>query len=307
MTLANGDALLNKRKHNNTNDTDKLLMQSKTLQELKERGTRHHKLVLFESTCKEIMFNDNPYLLTGYREETANSWSKCFASLVTLHNDTGNVWTHLIGAGWALYLIYDAIYNEPLRNLPSDDLLAFICFLGLTTICLFTSSIYHLFRTHSVEVYVVLLTCDIIGITFQVFGSTFLLVFFEMNCYTWWRNIYMVYLCILAIITAVYVPYLVRNRYAITVLNCAVTLNSFLFRKTSLRTFLLVCFALTGIVCWTHHFFLVGGQWNTYNTITLRHLLTTYAWVGAGLVIRRIRIPEYFAPGLFDVWVSRLN
>jgi len=40
---------------------------------------------------------DNKYLLTGYRLNY-NSWAQCFFSLFQMHNETLNVWTHLVGA-----------------------------------------------------------------------------------------------------------------------------------------------------------------------------------------------------------------
>lgn len=39
---------------------------------------------------------DNEYIYTGYRAETGFRGS--LRSLFTLHNESGNVWTHLLGA-----------------------------------------------------------------------------------------------------------------------------------------------------------------------------------------------------------------
>lgn len=40
---------------------------------------------------------DNPYIMTGYRVGFTNNWL-CFKSLFMFHNETGNVWSHLLGA-----------------------------------------------------------------------------------------------------------------------------------------------------------------------------------------------------------------
>jgi hypothetical protein len=39
----------------------------------------------------------NEYIMTGYRVGFKDNWL-CFKSLIKIHNETGNVWTHLLGA-----------------------------------------------------------------------------------------------------------------------------------------------------------------------------------------------------------------
>lgn len=50
-------------------------------------------------TCHEISEWqwDNKYILSGYRPEKADYW-EIFVSLTLVHNETCNVYTHLIGA-----------------------------------------------------------------------------------------------------------------------------------------------------------------------------------------------------------------
>jgi len=160
------------------------------------------------------------------------------------------------------------------------------CGLQLIFLCLYTSAFYHVFRTYSVGAYVVLLTLDIQGITMQIFGSTFLAVYFELICFPFWQKVYLSLLIILGFLTALFVPFLVRTR------------------KTNWRTFILVCFAGIGLISWIHHFFLIDLHYNKYNSHSLFALLGTYAWVLFGLLIRRVHIPERFSPGTFDVWFS---
>lgn len=114
----------------------------------------------FEPTCALIMKNDNPFLHTGYREECGESIWKCAGSTFTLHNDTCNIWTHLGGALWMFYLMYDITFNAPLNSgttrisnnqhftAPADDWWAFMIFLIFTSICLLASTSYHIWRVH---------------------------------------------------------------------------------------------------------------------------------------------------------------
>lgn len=39
---------------------------------------------------------DNEYLLTGHRPPLP-SFIECFKSIWSIHTETGNIWTHLIG------------------------------------------------------------------------------------------------------------------------------------------------------------------------------------------------------------------
>lgn len=55
---------------------------------------------------------DNDYIHTGYRVQYG--WSGALRSLCTLHNETMNVWTHLVGALSALVLlILTLLYLSP--------------------------------------------------------------------------------------------------------------------------------------------------------------------------------------------------
>jgi len=241
----------------------------------------------FESSCTMIMLNDNPHIRSGFREETSGNWIRCLWSIFSLHNDTFNIWTHLGGGIWMLFCVYEVLgLNSMGEHAKEWDKIAVCIYLALSSLCMFTSAFYHVFRTFSVTAYVFWLILDIQGITLQVLGSTFLVVYSEMICFSGWQKIYLGILSVAAIITGVYVPYLIRTR------------------KTSWRTFILVCFGSMGNICWIHHFFLTGGQWNEHNIHTLFTIWKTYGWVLLGLVIRRIHVPEIFFPGTFDVWFS---
>lgn len=47
---------------------------------------------------------DNEFIVNGYRASL--SWSQCFHSVFQLHNETVNVWTHLLGAITFVYLCF---------------------------------------------------------------------------------------------------------------------------------------------------------------------------------------------------------
>ncbi|KAJ2319847.1 hypothetical protein GGI00_006336, partial [Coemansia sp. RSA 2681] len=59
-------------------------------------GTTKHNSRLTWNELPEWM-RDNKFIHTGYRAPT-NSFRKCFASLLHLHNESGNIITHVAGA-----------------------------------------------------------------------------------------------------------------------------------------------------------------------------------------------------------------
>jgi len=202
-----------------------------------------------------------------------------------VHNDSLNIWTHLLGAIWIIYLMYETVCTDTFSSLFWDKMVV-LAYLALAGYCFLSSAVYHTFRSHSISVMISTLIMDILGITSHIFGSTVLLVFYELSCFPHWQRAYLAAMCILAAATALYTPHLVR------------------MRKTNVRTLILFVFGTTGIVAWLHHFILIGGVWNRFNSHSLVGILTTYGWILLGLVIRRVHLPERLFPGKFDILFS---
>ncbi len=57
---------------------------------------RRRVVCLDELDAEHSFLAHNPFIFSGYRIHHA-SWTECFVSLFELHNETWNVWTHLVG------------------------------------------------------------------------------------------------------------------------------------------------------------------------------------------------------------------
>jgi adiponectin receptor len=132
--------------------------------------------------------HDNEFLLAGYRR-VSNSYHACFASLFYLHNQTGNVYSHIIGAliflSWTIQT-YNDLY---LRYETSDlnDLLAFGIFLIGAFICFGLSATFHTFGNHSQAVYNNWLLFDLYGILALIIGTVFSGTYYAFYCErNWW-------------------------------------------------------------------------------------------------------------------------
>ena len=93
---------------------------------------------------------DNHYIHSGYRHPS-NSYRKSAASLGYLHNETVNIWTHLIGAclaaiaGLSLY----ATVRPQFSQATDEDAAVFSCFFLGAVACLGMSATYHTISNHS--------------------------------------------------------------------------------------------------------------------------------------------------------------
>ncbi|KAK6429915.1 hypothetical protein LTR95_013933 [Oleoguttula sp. CCFEE 5521] len=115
---------------------------------------------------------DNHYIHSGYRPQS-DSYRKSAASLGHVHNETVNIYTHLVGAVLAaaaagvLYVLIKPRYAHATR----DDVLVFSCyFLGAVT-CLTMSATYHTISNHSQAVSKFGNQLDYMGIVFLIWGS----------------------------------------------------------------------------------------------------------------------------------------
>jgi adiponectin receptor len=93
---------------------------------------------------------DNQHIHSGYRP-ASNSYSTSFASLTHLHNESVNIYTHLIGA--VLALLAGVYAHSTLRpryeQATQQDVLMFSCFFGGAVACLGMSATYHTISNHS--------------------------------------------------------------------------------------------------------------------------------------------------------------
>lgn len=142
---------------------------SKTEQTIKQRIDEKLTVLWHELPAWQ---QDNHYITSGYRPAT-NSYNKSFASIGYIHNETVNIWSHLIGAILALAgsaIIYHTL--EPrYKSATREDVLVFSCYFLGAVACLGMSATYHTISNHSHEVAVWGNKLDYLGIVFLIWGS----------------------------------------------------------------------------------------------------------------------------------------
>lgn len=126
----------------------------------KENDTLTNRLETKAKNTLTVLWNDLPtwqqdnrHIHSGYRP-ASNSYSKSFASLTHLHNETVNIYTHLVGVVLALFAaLYAYAQLRPrYEQATQQDVLVFMCFFGGAVACLGMSATYHTISNHSEKV-----------------------------------------------------------------------------------------------------------------------------------------------------------
>ena len=127
---------------------------------------------------------DNRHIITGYRSGRAN-YLETLTSLTFLHNETCNIYTHLIGA--LLLLVIATSSMEVLSQAQFSDVQAINhAMFGLYFIsaesCLVLSTIYHMVGSHSHDVEQFWLKMDLLGIVAVTVGTFIPSIYYAFKC-----------------------------------------------------------------------------------------------------------------------------
>lgn len=126
---------------------------------------------------------DNAHIHTNYRQ-ASYSYVRSFASIFHLHNESVNIWTHLVPAllslptGWALYTVLKPRYDRA----SSADILAMGCFFMGAALCLGMSATFHTLSNHSPQVAKFWNQLDYAGIACLITGSFIPSVYYGFFC-----------------------------------------------------------------------------------------------------------------------------
>ena len=126
---------------------------------------------------------ENEYLLSGYRA-TAASTRECLESCLCWHNETVNIWSHLLGSLLFAALpwhFYHFVYTQVPGTLPIDLLLVTLYFLGVA-VCFVCSASCHIVWNHSPAVAAFGNQLDYLGIVLLMWGASLPSVYYGFIC-----------------------------------------------------------------------------------------------------------------------------
>lgn len=121
----------------------------------------------------------NKHILTGYRSQ-ANRLN-CLISIFNIHNETINIWTHMMSLIYFVYILIINYNNKIIIKLY--EIVSIICFA--------MSTCYHTYMPISHKNYLLLLKLDLFSIILNIVTSNILIFYYWFWCYERIRNIYM--------------------------------------------------------------------------------------------------------------------
>lgn len=242
-----------------------------------------YRLYNFEETPTHLR---SYFVLTGYRVYL--TYEECIRSGLRLHNETMNIWTHIVAWLIFIFLTIDTFYNRPFNmDIPTMDYYMIILFFISAQLCFLFSSIFHLFLCHSKETYVKFAQLDYNGISIFIGGCMISSCYFGYYCFPTWQMVYSSVAFILAVIP--------------------VTLSNFRFyhmpnfQNVRISLFLIqVSFGLIPLFHWVS---LVGFE-SKENEIIFFRIITLYIILSGAFFFFFTNVPERFSPGKFDLFFS---
>lgn len=226
---------------------------------------------------------DNDFLHFGHRPPLPTS--ECFKSIIRIHTETGNIWTHLLGvvafSGLAAFFL-----ARPSTEIEVKEKLVFSCFFAGAIVCLGLSFLYHtLCCNKSKEIGRLFAKFDYCGIAFLTVGSFVPWLYYSFYCDWKPQVIY------LSIVVALGIG--------------AVVVSTFDFfagpKFRPLRAGVFIFFGLSGIAPATHYG-IVNGWEKSLEEVAIGWLILMGSLYITGALFYAMRIPERFFPGKLDIW-----
>ncbi|GKT63264.1 hemolysin-III channel protein [Colletotrichum tofieldiae] len=231
---------------------------------------------------------DNAFIISGYRPDS-NSYLGSFKSLGYLHNESVNIWSHLLGAvaflvsGAFLYGVVAPRYDTA----SPADVLVFGCFFAGAVACLGMSATYHAVCNHSPEVAKWGNKLDYSGIVFLIVGSYVPAMYYGFFCHPGLMKFYLWTINLLG-------------------LGCGAVSWIEFFRTPEWRTFracMFVALGTSGVIPVLHGATIYGRD-EMEARMSLSWVVLHGAMYIFGAFLYAFRWPERSFPGTFDIWGS---
>lgn len=226
---------------------------------------------------------ENHYLHCGHRRPTY-SFMVCIRSIFQLHNETVNIWTHLIGGLYFAQLCLQLFHSI----LPPLDKWIIGLFLASATACHIISSLYHTFNCHSEHISKLCSRMDYCGIISLITFSFVPWIHYGFYQYPTLKIIYLICVITMGLMG---VNILMQDKF-----------NQQSYRWLRVSVFIL--FGTSGVIPAFHWLSLNYDAF--FVEASLRYSFYRLLAMGAlyliGTMLYAFRIPERYFPGRCDIW-----
>ena len=193
--MASGFNILRSRHSakSNCNITDKKIIEESKLLVHKAEET----ILLLWNDLPEWR-KDNEHIHSGFRP-LYNSYWGCFRSCFNIHNETGNILSHLLATIWmiALPTVYYPYAKEYYPSAGADDWSLFGLFFLGGALCFALSTCYHALANHSHTVHDICHRLDFLGIIAVTAGCFPPGLWYTFPCTARGKKIFWIGVCLL--------------------------------------------------------------------------------------------------------------
>lgn len=165
-------------------------------------------------------------ITTGYRKKL--SYKACFSSWFWIHNETLNIWTHLIGFGIFVCCLFWVIWSPPRQVNSILELIPLIVQLLSYMACMLSSTLFHTFSCHSEDVHKYWRYTDHFGILAALFGTYVSLISNTFTCFPPWKYVHLSVVIALFIWVILFKCISTKKKSS----NCEIPLDIFIYVAT---------------------------------------------------------------------------
>jgi len=284
----------------NSTPENKQLLNNNTAEFDKRRSNRIGKRVQLASpsgvfdngdwlnlvTWEELpaWMKDNECIRTGYRPADVLSSGQCVNSIFRIHNESGNIWSHLL-AFLAFLVLMVVTYSPSLMQHAATwfDAAVWAPFLAGALCCFGCSTSYHTMCCKDPETAGLWQKVDYMGIIALIWGSVFPIARFLFRHNTVAQVVYLSLITLLSIITA---AVMLQDKFGEP-------------RYRAFRASLFSALGLSGVAPAVHY---------TLTASFIEHpqplylLILMAALYLSGALIFATKFPERYFPGRCDIW-----
>jgi adiponectin receptor len=235
------------------------------------KGMRTFPVDKVPSFCHCLFIN------SGYRDPNA-SFQDVFFSLFSFHNETMNIWSHLIGLISAVIAGYMVTQEILASDYAVTELFALGSFIISACICLFFSCLYHWFGCLSETCHESLLNLDLTGVGLLITGSFIPGIYYGFQCVEAAQTLHCILIGVVLLV-GLYAPWITMEVYG-----------------KKMRPFVLASLVVIGLVPFSH--------WVLITPVLIRNkvmmgMAMMFFWYTVGFVVFVIRVPERLYPDSF--------
>lgn len=261
--------------------------ESTTFQSIRETIHSTKRKYLYKFNEIPNWQRDNNHIWSGYVKET-QSFRKCLYSLFYFHNESINVYSHLVPSIVYITLVFFLMNKLWVNVFPTTTFKDYIfinTFLIGCALCLMISGIFHCLKQHS-----------------------------EKQCKIWSKVDYLgiIILISCSMVSVIYYGYFDHHRYLYSFLTmvislgvlCSLVVLNDTFDQNNwkpVRATFFILFALSGLIPLLFGIFKFGYL-EVLNRICLKFIWLEAIFYILGAVLYSCKIPESWYPGQVDLW-----